>query len=112
MSLPSGHRRAALLALALDTLGEPPARLHPVIWMGNYLGWARKNWRGRTPAAQLTEGAAGWALGAGLAAGAGGAAARWPWYAQGALLKPLLARQALLDAVAEVASALERGDLL
>ena len=29
------------LALLLDWyLGEPPVRLHPVVWMGRYLGWA------------------------------------------------------------------------
>ena len=106
-----GRRRALLLALALDLLGEPPAPLHPVIYMGNYLKGARKKWRGQTPGAQLAEGATAWALGAGLAAGAGWAAARLPWYAQGLLLKPLLARKALFDAVAEVGAALERGDL-
>ncbi len=104
-------RRAILLALALDALGEPPARFHPVIYMGNYLKWARKNWRGLTPGQQLTEGAAGWALGAGLATGAGYAASGLPWYAQGVLLKPLLARKALFDAVGAVATALERDDL-
>ncbi|OQW90048.1 MAG: cobalamin biosynthesis protein CobD [Rhodoferax ferrireducens] len=32
---------ALLLALLIDRLwGEPPVRLHPVVWMGNYLGWA------------------------------------------------------------------------
>ena len=32
---------ALLLALAVDIwLGEPPVRWHPVVWMGNYLGWA------------------------------------------------------------------------
>ena len=32
---------ALLLACAVDVgLGEPPARLHPVVWMGHYLGWA------------------------------------------------------------------------
>ena len=31
---------ALLLALAVDAwLGEPPARWHPVVWIGNYLGW-------------------------------------------------------------------------
>ena len=31
---------ALLLALAIDhCLGEPAARWHPVVWMGNYLGW-------------------------------------------------------------------------
>lgn len=34
---------ALLVALALDRWwGEPRARLHPVVWMGNYLGWAGK----------------------------------------------------------------------
>ena len=39
------------LALILDALaGEPPAKLHPVVWMGNYLSWMKKrnkskNWR-------------------------------------------------------------------
>ena len=32
---------ALLLALLIDRyFGEPPVRLHPVVWMGNYLGWA------------------------------------------------------------------------
>ncbi|MDD3934995.1 adenosylcobinamide-phosphate synthase CbiB [Rhodoferax sp.] len=32
---------ALLVALLIDhVLGEPPARLHPVVWMGNYLSWA------------------------------------------------------------------------
>jgi len=32
---------ALVLALLIDRrLGEPPVRLHPVVWMGNYLGWA------------------------------------------------------------------------
>ncbi|GHF80837.1 adenosylcobinamide-phosphate synthase CbiB [Deinococcus ficus] len=104
-------RAAMLLALALDTLGEPPTAVHPVVGMGTYLHRARRGWRGRTPARQLAEGAAGWALGAALAAGAGLAAARAPWYVQGALLKPLLARKALFDAVQEVGRALDRGDL-
>lgn len=104
-------RRALLVALALDLLGEPPTRWHPVVWMGNYLRWARKNWRGTAPGTQRAEGAAGWAVGVGLAVGSGWAASRLPWYAQGALLKPLLARRALFGAVREVAAALERGDL-
>ncbi len=32
-----------LVALGIDRwLGEPRVRLHPVVWMGNYLGWAGK----------------------------------------------------------------------
>ena len=35
---------AVLVALAVDRgLGEPPNRLHPVVWMGNYLAWAGKH---------------------------------------------------------------------
>jgi adenosylcobinamide-phosphate synthase (EC 6.3.1.10) len=105
------RRRALLLALALDTLGEPPAYFHPVIYMGNYLRWAQTHWCGKTAKQQFTQGAAGWALGAGLAAGAGWTASGLPWWVQGALLKPLLARKALFDAVAEVAGALEQGDV-
>ncbi|MFT2720944.1 adenosylcobinamide-phosphate synthase CbiB [Deinococcus sp. A31D244] len=104
-------RRALLLALAVDALGEPPARWHPVVWMGSYLNAARGRWQATTPAAQLLEGGLGWAGGATLAALAGGAAARLPWPAQGVLLKPLLARRALLSAVREVEAALHANDL-
>ncbi len=32
---------AVLVAWAVDHwLGEPPVRWHPVVWMGNYLGWS------------------------------------------------------------------------
>ncbi len=35
---------ALLLALAIDRWGgEPPVRLHPVVWMGNYLGWVGRH---------------------------------------------------------------------
>jgi adenosylcobinamide-phosphate synthase len=103
--------RAALLALALDALGEPPTSVHPVVWMGHYLSWARRQWRGTSPVSQLAEGAAGWGVGAGLAALAGLLASGLPWYVQGALLKPLLSRRALFGAVAEVGAALEAGNL-
>lgn len=34
---------ALLVALAVDRFwGEPPAKWHPVVWIGNYLGWAGK----------------------------------------------------------------------
>ena len=34
---------ALLIALAIDHwLGKPPVRLHPVVWMGNYLSWVGK----------------------------------------------------------------------
>jgi adenosylcobinamide-phosphate synthase len=35
---------ALLIALLVDHyLGEPPARWHPVVWIGNYLGWAGRH---------------------------------------------------------------------
>ena len=103
--------RALLLALALDTLGEPPAPAHPVVWMGHLLRRARAAWRGQTPRAQLIEGGLGWAAGVTLSAALGAACGRLPWWAQGVALKPLLARTALLRAGAEVAAALEAGNL-
>lgn len=37
---------ALLLVLAIDHyLGEPASRLHPVVWMGNYLNWAARRLR-------------------------------------------------------------------
>ncbi|CAM3839330.1 CobD/CbiB family cobalamin biosynthesis protein [Deinococcus frigens] len=102
-----------LLALALDLLGEPPAPLHPVVWMGNFLKAARGRWRAGTPADHFREGAVWWALGAGTSAGAGALAQRLPggWLTQGILLKPLLARRALFAAVDEVHTALAANDL-
>ncbi len=103
-----GPARSLLLALALDTLGEPPAPLHPVVWMGRYLGAARKRWRARVPSGQLREGGLWWALGTLASAGAGALAQRLPggWITQGILLKPLLARRALFAAVDEIHAAL------
>lgn len=35
---------ALLIALLVDHyLGEPPPRWHPVVWIGNYLGWAGRH---------------------------------------------------------------------
>ena len=46
---------ALLIALAADRWwGEPPVRLHPVVWMGNYLGWATRHVQRRTQ--QATQG--------------------------------------------------------
>ena len=36
-----GFMGALLIAMVVDRwLGEPASRLHPVVWMGNYLNWA------------------------------------------------------------------------
>ena len=50
-----------LLALLIDLLfGEPPARLHPVVWMGSYLGWVGRRLPALTPRPAFLAGAAGW----------------------------------------------------
>lgn len=55
-----------VIALLLDlTFGEPPARFHPVVWMGSYLGWFKKRLP-RSPFAGFACGAAAWLLGAGI----------------------------------------------
>jgi adenosylcobinamide-phosphate synthase len=48
-------------ALAIDAaLGEPPARLHPVVGMGSLLAAVRRRWRAQgSAAAEVAEGAAG-----------------------------------------------------
>ncbi|GLV48349.1 cobalamin biosynthesis protein CobD [Thermus sp. LT1-2-5] len=99
-----------LLALLLDALlGEPPARLHPVVWMGRYLAWAWKRVRG------FGSGAFYWTLGAllfalpaflldlllrPLALG---------WVLLGLLLKPLFSLRMLLEEVLGVERALAEG---
>ena len=77
-----------LLALLIDRLwGEPPAAVHPVVGMGQYLQWAGKHVTSLPPHAAFAAGAAAWCGGAFAA----GALAFW---AQGLILThvhPLLA---------------------
>jgi adenosylcobinamide-phosphate synthase len=59
-----------LLALLIDRLwGEPPAAVHPVVGMGQYLQWAGKHVTSLPPHAAFAAGATAWCGGA-LAAGA------------------------------------------
>ena len=121
----SGHPRVArrigvlLLALALDLLlGEPPARLHPVVGLGRLIGWLER----RAPVGarpQLAYGAAV-ALGvpllsAGVALGAERLAARCHPLLGVALaallLKPAFAIRDLFAHVARVRRPLVAGDL-
>lgn len=52
---------ALLLALLIDRcLGEPPARLHPVVWMGHYLGWAGRRLQRITQPLGCTDDKAFW----------------------------------------------------
>jgi len=60
-----------LLALLADRiLGEPPLAVHPVVWMGRYLGAAGRSVPA-SPSRAFLKGLALWLLGAGLCLGAG-----------------------------------------
>lgn len=111
---------AVLVALALDLVfGEPPARVHPVVAMGHYLGAvgrrvSRPAGAAARPRAEFWRGALGWCAGAVLVA-----ALAWAvgWLMQtlhplaqaallGVLLKPLLSWRMLRDEVRAVEAAL------
>jgi len=52
---------ALLLALLIDRyFGEPPARLHPVVWIGHYLGWAGRRLQRITQPEGITDYKAFW----------------------------------------------------
>lgn len=109
-------------ALAADLLcGEPPASIHPTVWMGGGLGMARR-WhrsRARHPAASLAAGASVMVVGVVVSASLGAACERamrclprrLRHSAGGLLLKPTLSLRALVDAGGEVERALRRGRL-
>ncbi len=111
---------AVLVALVLDlAFGEPPARLHPVVAMGQYL-WVVGRRVSRAagavprPGAEFWRGALGWCVGAALVA-----ALAWSvgWAMEdlhplvqtallGILLKPMLSWRMLRDEVRAVETAL------
>lgn len=110
---------STLLALFLDwLLGEPPAALHPVCWVGRYLGVVGPLARGRGPVGAFVLGAVFWLLGALVFTG-GFAVLAWlawghlPWWGallvQGVLLKPLLSLRLLREEVAGVRESLVQG---
>jgi adenosylcobinamide-phosphate synthase len=113
---------AVWIAFAIDRcFGEPPARWHPVVWMGAFLGWAgaRIAPREAGPERDLCAFAAGalaWLAGAGAVA-----AAAWAWQCLalqcpaivgalllGLALKPLLAWRMLREEAAAVEQGLAR----
>lgn len=113
---------AVLVALWVDRRwGEPPVRLHPVVWMGNYLGKAG-DWLqqrsvqipGERDIRAFVLGALCWWGGALLCVLAAlllqGAALELPWWAAGVamglLLKPMLAFAMLQSEVRAVEAAL------
>ena len=122
---------AVLLALFIDQwIGEPPPRWHPVVWMGNYLGWAGRWLQARVEIGQsgagdvagaadkadaadwasFWRGAAVWWLGAVLVLLVAGGLQwlllqlplGWAVLLLGVALKPLLAWRMLTDEVAAV----------
>ncbi|HUA76733.1 MAG TPA: CobD/CbiB family cobalamin biosynthesis protein [Acetobacteraceae bacterium] len=117
---------AVLVAFAIDGwLGEPPARWHPVVWIGRTLASLGAPWPQRPPRGAFLRGAACWialaalctALAAGLQHGiilAAHRSATPGWVAARALLlglalKPLLAWRMLRDEVVAVERALGEG---
>lgn len=113
------------VALLLDRcFGEPPARVHPVVWMGRFLGLFGDRLCAMSPKAAFLGGALVWMLGAaGVAAIAVAIelaviAGVEPWRGIGHLavaallvglaLKPLLAWRMLRDEVGAVETALQR----
>lgn len=116
---------AVALAFALDLWrGEPPARIHPVVWMGHYLEWAGRRiapvFAQQSAAAsrrQFMAGAAAWLLGAGTCLLVALLLSRLilqlpVWLAAPLLagyLKPLFAWSMLRDLVAQTEHALQQG---
>jgi adenosylcobinamide-phosphate synthase len=104
-----------LLALLIDRWwGEPPVRVHPVVWMGNYLKRAGRGLPARSPGWAFIFGTAFWLAGAVLVAAAYGYAgfvfAKLPLWLNISLtalfLKPLFALRMLLTEVGAVEQSL------
>jgi adenosylcobinamide-phosphate synthase len=107
-----------ILALLIDRWwGEPPAPLHPVVWMGHYLKRIGQDLPNHPPAMAFVFGTLGWVVGAGLVAALYGLAglelARLPAWLDviltALLLKPLFALRLLLREVSAVEAALAQG---
>ncbi|MDB6083057.1 MAG: cobalamin biosynthesis protein CobD [Gammaproteobacteria bacterium] len=115
-----------MAALAIDAAwGEPPARLHPVVLMGKYLGRVGRTLPDNSPAKAYVGGASAWVLGAVVFTAAAWAVARtvdgvlrpdasWPgavasMFVDGVLLKPLLAWRLLRTEAQAVEAALMQG---
>jgi adenosylcobinamide-phosphate synthase len=114
---------AMLVALLVDyCFGEPPARWHPVVWMGNYLARAGQLFApeidklSRNPLREFTAGALAWCVGVAVVCMLAVAISMWVatmhWVVQvalvGLLLKPMLAWRVLRDEVRDVEHALQR----
>ncbi len=97
-----------MLALLLDRyMGEPPATLHPVVWMGNLLGWLEAG----APRTDRARFAFGLLVALGVPLAWGGLAAlldqHTAWPIKGVLLKATFAGQGLLGAAGRVERSLD-----
>ena len=106
---------AIVVAVALDlAVGEPPARWHPVVWLGRALGWAERRAPGRSVAdgaAALTLVSAGAWAAARLVAIAAGRLGRLGIALEALALKPAFALRRLAEAAGGVEAALLAEDL-
>lgn len=107
------------LALAIDLLwGEPPARMHPVVWMGRLISAERRRLPGSGPARQLVAGGVVVATNAALAAAGGAVAERLTArlsgiprvVARGAILSALMSLRMLGTEAGRVMRLVERDD--
>jgi adenosylcobinamide-phosphate synthase len=100
-----------MVALAVDVaVGEPPAAVHPTVWLGHCIaaGRRRLGTRGFVGGATVVFGTTALAFGVGAAVDM---LLRDRPVARGLALKPALALKALLEAGAVVERALRRGDV-
>ncbi|GAA4471688.1 cobalamin biosynthesis protein [Novipirellula rosea] len=109
-----------LIAVVLDgVLGDPPNSLHPVAWMGRFVGWGRKRSRATKNSIRFLQGCAVFACGAVIVATVGVliqiACRQFPhWFAllvQAAVLKSTFSVRSLAGAAGSVAEALSNEDL-
>jgi adenosylcobinamide-phosphate synthase len=113
----AGKAQTLVLALALDwLLGEPPARLHPVVWLGNCIALLERHAPRDNPRRELLYGMAMSALTIGAAVLPALVLERLTRRSQAArllaaaLLKTTFAWRTLHTAGASVGAALEAGD--
>ena len=116
---------AIVIAFLVDHFfREPPARFHPVVWIGRMLAVTGAPWRHAAPHTAFARGAAAWIVGAAVSSGLAWGAAEVIRVAVGTpsapsvlvhgalvglLLKPLLAWRMLTDEVSDVERALAAG---
>jgi len=114
---PIVRRNVLVLAVAIDAAwGEPPAGVHPVVWMGRVMDCLERSAPTGQTARLVTARFVYGALAASVVplawAGAGIALQRLlPWPLQALALKPTFAGRALLEATRDLEAPLRQGDI-